>query len=330
MSRSSSESLTGSPLARIRSMTSSRTPARRAAPTWAAHTYAASRSRTAERMATERSFGSTTLSSRLKVTSFSRRSASLGLCSRMLNGPRTPPKTLTTSSTTAWCSAGTSDLPVTGAILGMISSLKSYAGIGLAPPVEIDNVGERPAADWPEPAHRVAERQDGVGVEAGRDAHRGVDLFLVIDVPCRQGRAEPESARRQQHVLNGGIDRGPGRASRPRDRAVLEAGDDPHRRLVVMIGQIFDRGVLTLVAGGVRSWRRGAGRIARPDHLVEGLFVVNLNGLFDLQVLQHQKAPALRIAAAGGGLAGQEDLADQIIGYRVWLQPPHCPRRVDD
>jgi hypothetical protein len=55
----------------------------------------------------------------LKVTSFSSRSASFGLCSSMLNGPRMLPNTLSTSSTTPWYSAGTSDLPVTGAILGI-------------------------------------------------------------------------------------------------------------------------------------------------------------------------------------------------------------------
>ena len=72
--------------------------------------------------------GSTTLFSRLKVTNGSRRSASFGLCSRMLNGPRTPPKTLTTSSTTAWCSAFTSAFPVIGAILGIVSSLYCRPG----------------------------------------------------------------------------------------------------------------------------------------------------------------------------------------------------------
>ena len=82
-------------------MTSSRSPLRRAAPTWAAHTYAASRSRTAVRMAIERSFGSTMVSSRKKVTRASIRSASFGLWSSMLNGPRTPPNTFTTESTTA-------------------------------------------------------------------------------------------------------------------------------------------------------------------------------------------------------------------------------------
>ena len=52
-------------------------------------------------MACERSLPSTTLPSRKKVTNGSTRSAKGGLCSMMLNGPRTPPKTLTTSSTTA-------------------------------------------------------------------------------------------------------------------------------------------------------------------------------------------------------------------------------------
>src|SRR5438128_6805661 len=106
----------------MRSMTSSPTPLRRAAATCAAQTYAASRSRTALRMAIERSFASTTLSSRKKVTRGSIRSASFGLWRSMLNGPRTPPNTFTTASTTAWFSAGTSDLPATGVMRGMMSS----------------------------------------------------------------------------------------------------------------------------------------------------------------------------------------------------------------
>src|SRR6267143_7164162 len=122
MSRSSFPRRPGSPFARRRSMTSSPTPLARAARTWAAHTYAASRSRTALRMATERSVGATTPSSRKKVTRPSTRSASFGLCSSMLNGPRTPPKIFSTASTTRWCSAGTSDLPVIGARRGMVVS----------------------------------------------------------------------------------------------------------------------------------------------------------------------------------------------------------------
>src|SRR5262245_42308914 len=78
-------------------------------------------------MPTERSLGSTMLSSRKKVTRPSTRSASLGLWSSMLKGPRTPPKTLTTLSTTAWCSAGTSDFPATGATRGMMDSFPEDA-----------------------------------------------------------------------------------------------------------------------------------------------------------------------------------------------------------
>src|SRR5205823_11038979 len=119
--------------------------------------------------------------------------------SRMLNGPRIVPRTLSTSSTMAWCSAGTSDLPVIGAILGVVSSWSLYAGIGFAPPVEIDDIRKGPAGDRPEPPHRVADRQDCVGVEAGRDTHRLLCLLLVLQMPRRQSRADAQSAGRQQH-----------------------------------------------------------------------------------------------------------------------------------
>src|SRR6516162_4038 len=237
-------------------------------------------------MATERSFGSTTFFSRLKVTNGSRRSASSGLCSRMLNGPRTPPNTLTTSSTTFWCSAGTSDLPVTGAILGMISSLYWLdPRIGLAPPVEIDDVAERPAADGPKTPHRVPDRQDRVGMEARWNAHRLVDLLLVSDVPSCQGRAEPERTRRQQHVLDRGIDRRTRRSCRI--GAIFEAGDDPRRRLVVVVRQVLDGSILPLITRGIRSWRRRARRVARPDHFVIGFLVIDLHLLLNFWVLQH-------------------------------------------
>src|SRR5438552_2257063 len=80
-------------------------------------------------MATERSFGSTTLSSRKNVTRPSTRSASLGLCSSMLNGPRTPPKIFSTASTTRWCSATTSALPVIGARRGMLGSFLGWTNL---------------------------------------------------------------------------------------------------------------------------------------------------------------------------------------------------------
>src|SRR3989454_11712855 len=83
-------------------------------------------------MAIDRSFGSTTVVSRKNVTSESIRSASFGLWSSMLNGPRTPPNTFTTESTTAWCSVGTSDLPVMGATHGIVSSFQRLSEEWLA------------------------------------------------------------------------------------------------------------------------------------------------------------------------------------------------------
>src|ERR1700704_2729908 len=70
-------------------------------------------------MPTERSLPSTTLSSRKKGTSGNRRFVISGLCSIMLNGPRTAPNTFSTSSTTAWCSGATSALLATGVTRGM-------------------------------------------------------------------------------------------------------------------------------------------------------------------------------------------------------------------
>ena len=50
-------------------------------------------------------------------------SASLGLWSSMLKGPRTLPKTFNTSSTIGWYCAGTSVFPVMGATRGMVLGL---------------------------------------------------------------------------------------------------------------------------------------------------------------------------------------------------------------
>src|SRR5712691_8566679 len=57
----------------------------------------------------------------------------------MLNGPRTLPNTFTTASTTAWCSAGTSDLPVIGATRGMMDSFLEIA-VGSAARLAAANV----------------------------------------------------------------------------------------------------------------------------------------------------------------------------------------------
>ena len=86
--------------------------------------------------------------------------------------------------------------------------------VRLAPAVVVHDVGQRPAADGAELPHGVADGQDGVGVDAGRQAQRGLRVLLVEEMAGGQGRPESERARRQQHVLHGRIDGGAGRARR--------------------------------------------------------------------------------------------------------------------
>jgi hypothetical protein len=62
--------------------------------------------------------------------------------------------------------------------------------VRLAPPVFIDHIGERDTADWPEPAHRVADRQQGIGMDAVRQAESGLGFLLEIQVECRQCRTK--------------------------------------------------------------------------------------------------------------------------------------------
>src|SRR5437762_6495184 len=157
------------------------------------------------------------------------------------------------------------------------------AFVGLTPAVAVDDVLQGPAAQLAEIAHRPADRQDRVGMGAGRQAEDRVDLLTVAGVPRRQGRAEAERPRRQAHVLHRAIDRRASGAARV--LAVFEAGDDPYRRLTVMIGQVFDRGVLALVACRVGARRRGAAGVTRSDALIEQALVVELLFLLGLAVL---------------------------------------------
>jgi len=64
--------------------------------------------------------------------------------------------------------------------------------VRLAPQVFIDHIGERDTADWPEPAHRVADRQQSIRVETGGQSERGLSFLLELQIQRRQGRAEPE------------------------------------------------------------------------------------------------------------------------------------------
>jgi hypothetical protein len=71
-------------------------------------------------------------------------------------------------------------------------------------------------------------------------------------------------------------------------------------RFVIVLGQIFHRRVLTDIALGGDPGRRGGTGVARAHHLVERALVDHLHRLLDLRILDHQEAPALRVAAVGG------------------------------
>src|SRR5579885_663547 len=95
-------------------------------------------------------------------------------------------------------------------------------------------------------------------------------------------------------------------APRPSARAAstagigaFETGHDPDRRLVIMVGQILIGGARPTIAFRRLAGRRRAVVVARPDHLVERLFVIDLDCFLFGRVLQHQKAPTLGVAAAG-------------------------------
>src|SRR5882724_5583275 len=163
-------------------------------------------------MATERSLPSTVLSSRKNVTRGRRRSASFGLCSSMLNGPRTPPKTVTTWSTTPWWAAGTSDLPVMAGMRGMGRSFRGRSGnqgffgqpgqhvevvrkrLGHA--ARVDDADARRAQAGHREAHRDAVVV--VGLHVGRPRRAGMD-----------GHRVPSAVYAQAHALElgGGGDR---------------------------------------------------------------------------------------------------------------------------
>jgi hypothetical protein len=86
--------------------------------------------------------------------------------------------------------------------------------VRLAPPVFIDDICKRDTADWPKPAHGVADRQQGIRMDAGRQSESGLSFLLELQIQRRQGRAQTERSRRQQHVLNRWIDRRARRAGR--------------------------------------------------------------------------------------------------------------------
>jgi hypothetical protein len=78
-------------------------------------------------------------------------------------------------------------MPVT---LAMIQdALVLQIPVSLSPPIFIDHIDERNMTDRPKPSHRVADRQQGIGVDTGRQAEHGFSFLLNANTAC-QSRAE--------------------------------------------------------------------------------------------------------------------------------------------
>jgi hypothetical protein len=70
--------------------------------------------------------------------------------------------------------------------------------VALAPLILVDDIGERNTADWPEPAHWVADRQQCMRVDAGRQSKSGLGFFLELQIQRGQCRPEAKRSRHKQ------------------------------------------------------------------------------------------------------------------------------------
>jgi len=130
------------------------------------------------------------------------------------------------------------------AVLGLLEITAS-----LAPPILVDDICKRYTANWPEPTYGVADRQQGIRVDARWQSERGLRFLLELQIQRRQSRTEAQRSCREQHVLNSRIDRRTGRAGRG---AAFEARDNPHRGLVDVRGT--NNSAEPLARGSISQW----------------------------------------------------------------------------
>ena len=159
-------------------------------------------------------------------------------------------------------------------------------------------------------------------MDSRRQSQDFLNFLGVAQVPAGQRRAQPQRAGRQQHILHRRVDGRAGGTGRRLCPVVL-AGDNPHRRLVVVLGQVLHRVVLAAVSARGGTWRRLAAPVARAHHLVKGFLIPDLHPLLDAAVFDDQEPPALVGAAVGRPLAGLQDAQNQLVGNRVGFQPAH-------
>jgi len=65
----------------------------------------------------------------------------------------------------------------------------------LAPTILIGDIGERNTANRPEPAYKVADQQQGLGMHAGRKAQSGLRFFLELQAERCRCRTEALTRR---------------------------------------------------------------------------------------------------------------------------------------
>ena len=78
--------------------------------------------------------------------------------------------------------------------------------VRLAPPIFVDDISESDTADGSEPSHRVANQQQGIGMDAGRQSERGLRFPSRTANTAYQSRAEVEGSSRQEHILHRWVD----------------------------------------------------------------------------------------------------------------------------
>src|SRR5262245_34100096 len=96
---------------------------------------------------------------------------------------------------------------IVGGIESRLLDRCSDAAVRLAPAIFVHELGQVSATDGAELPHGIADRKNRVRVHARREPEGGLALLLVEEMPRRQRGAEPERARREQHVLHRRIDR---------------------------------------------------------------------------------------------------------------------------
>jgi hypothetical protein len=166
--------------------------------------------------------------------------------------------------------------------------------VRLAPAIFEDDISESNTADWPEPSHRIADRQQSIRVKTGRQAQSRFRFLLELQVQRRQRRAEAERSRREEHVLNRRVDGRTGCAGRC---PAFKARDDPNGSLMDVVGQMFRR-----IEQPQKSLAAGArGRFTSPvpwgDLLVPRTLVQGPDRLLDLRIADYLKPPTLACSA---------------------------------